>query len=275
MAGGVVLIDRRVDRGHRRCVGPALLPGRSALTRARPVPSGADDRSRSTSSWWVPGRRASRPRSPRSSTACAVVCVDKATFPRDKTCGDGLTANALRLLETLGLTCDDVRGDRARVRARDRARLAERPAGRAADARPTACTRPSSRAATLDAALVALARRRGGRRARGCARREGRRCTTTVVVTVDDGACRRAVRHRRRRPLVDRCGARSSPTRRAISASGTRSRQYFDDVADERLWVAVRTRPAARLRVGVPAAGRRRQRRLRRAALRRSHAGAS
>lgn len=32
-----------------------------------------------------------------------VVLVDKATFPRDKTCGDGLTAGALRLLERLGL----------------------------------------------------------------------------------------------------------------------------------------------------------------------------
>jgi menaquinone-9 beta-reductase len=30
-----------------------------------------------------------------------VVLVDKATFPRDKTCGDGLTASALRLLEQL------------------------------------------------------------------------------------------------------------------------------------------------------------------------------
>lgn len=32
-----------------------------------------------------------------------VVLVDKATFPRDKICGDGLTAGALRLLEGLGL----------------------------------------------------------------------------------------------------------------------------------------------------------------------------
>jgi geranylgeranyl reductase family protein len=32
-----------------------------------------------------------------------VVLVDKAVFPRDKICGDGLTAGALRLLETLGL----------------------------------------------------------------------------------------------------------------------------------------------------------------------------
>jgi geranylgeranyl reductase family protein len=32
-----------------------------------------------------------------------VVLVDKATFPRDKICGDGLTTGALRLLEELGL----------------------------------------------------------------------------------------------------------------------------------------------------------------------------
>ena len=32
-----------------------------------------------------------------------VVLVDKATFPRDKSCGDGLTTGALRLLEGLGL----------------------------------------------------------------------------------------------------------------------------------------------------------------------------
>jgi geranylgeranyl reductase family protein len=32
-----------------------------------------------------------------------VVLLDKATFPRDKICGDGLTAGALRLLEELGL----------------------------------------------------------------------------------------------------------------------------------------------------------------------------
>src|SRR6476659_9765628 len=32
-----------------------------------------------------------------------VVVVDRATFPRDKCCGDGLTAGALRMLESLGL----------------------------------------------------------------------------------------------------------------------------------------------------------------------------
>jgi geranylgeranyl reductase family protein len=34
--------------------------------------------------------------------------IDKATFPRDKICGDGLTTGALRLLEDLGLTPDAV-----------------------------------------------------------------------------------------------------------------------------------------------------------------------
>lgn len=33
----------------------------------------------------------------------SVIVIDKASFPRDKCCGDGLTANALRQLEQLGL----------------------------------------------------------------------------------------------------------------------------------------------------------------------------
>jgi menaquinone-9 beta-reductase len=33
----------------------------------------------------------------------SVIVVDKAVFPRDKCCGDGLTTLALRELETLGL----------------------------------------------------------------------------------------------------------------------------------------------------------------------------
>ena len=32
------------------------------------------------------------------------IIIDKAEFPRDKTCGDGLTTNALRLIEQLGVT---------------------------------------------------------------------------------------------------------------------------------------------------------------------------
>ena len=38
----------------------------------------------------------------------ATVVIDKATFPRDKICGDGLTTGALRQLERLGLDPADV-----------------------------------------------------------------------------------------------------------------------------------------------------------------------
>ncbi len=38
-----------------------------------------------------------------SSSGLDTILVDKATFPRDKHCGDGLTAGALRILEAMGL----------------------------------------------------------------------------------------------------------------------------------------------------------------------------
>src|SRR4051812_10837984 len=41
----------------------------------------------------------------------SVCVIDKATFPRDKTCGDGLTTNALRVLERLGLSRDALGGE--------------------------------------------------------------------------------------------------------------------------------------------------------------------
>lgn len=40
----------------------------------------------------------------------SVMVIDKAIFPRDKCCGDGLTTLALRELETLGLDPDEVKG---------------------------------------------------------------------------------------------------------------------------------------------------------------------
>jgi geranylgeranyl reductase family protein len=39
-----------------------------------------------------------------------VTVIDKATFPRDKCCGDGLTTNALRVLESLDFPLDSVEG---------------------------------------------------------------------------------------------------------------------------------------------------------------------
>ena len=37
-----------------------------------------------------------------------MILIDRARFPRDKTCGDGLTTGALRELERLGLRADAV-----------------------------------------------------------------------------------------------------------------------------------------------------------------------
>ncbi len=47
-----------------------------------------------------------------------VVLIDRATFPRDKCCGDGLTVAALRRLEDLGL--DPAGGPELGARARGR-----------------------------------------------------------------------------------------------------------------------------------------------------------
>ena len=45
------------------------------------------------------------------------VIIDKAEFPRDKTCGDGLTTNALRLVEHLGISLDALTDDASTVTA--------------------------------------------------------------------------------------------------------------------------------------------------------------
>ncbi|HJM98549.1 MAG TPA: FAD-dependent oxidoreductase, partial [Acidimicrobiales bacterium] len=37
-----------------------------------------------------------------------VTLLDKSEFPRDKCCGDGLTAEALRILEEIGLVTDTI-----------------------------------------------------------------------------------------------------------------------------------------------------------------------
>ncbi len=157
-----------------------------------------------------------------------VTCVDKAVFPRDKTCGDGLTANALRLLERLG-----VRRDALELTV----------------VRETMIASPSGRRAllpmpqnglhgavvprrTLDAALVALARDRG------VDVREGHDIEKVLVhgdhVQVDDLAARHVIA----------ADGHWSPVRRALAPDAPRElgewhavRQYFDDVADSRLWV--------------------------------------
>jgi menaquinone-9 beta-reductase len=88
-----------------------------------------------------------------------VVLVDKARFPRDKCCGDGLTTGALRLLEELGLRPEAVPSwhtvDTVAIRS---------PSGRTVDY-PFPHGQGQFAAVTprieLDAALVDLARRAG------------------------------------------------------------------------------------------------------------------
>lgn len=88
-----------------------------------------------------------------------VMIVDKASFPRDKTCGDGLTADALRILEDLGLRPDDV----ASWRHADTCWIRS-PSGRTTPFRmPTGrgSYMATAQRIDLDAALVELARAAG------------------------------------------------------------------------------------------------------------------
>ncbi|MGQ0521134.1 MAG: NAD(P)/FAD-dependent oxidoreductase [Actinomycetota bacterium] len=116
----------------------------------------------------------------------SVVLVDKARFPRDKCCGDGLTTGALRRLEELGLRPGDVASwyavDDVHVRG---------PAGRSTSfplPRGRGLYAAVARRADLDAALVDLARDAGvavhdGHRLRA-ARADPAR--DAVVLDVDD-----------------------------------------------------------------------------------------
>ena len=200
----------------------------------------------------------------RAARSCAST---RRTFPRDKTCGDGLTANALRLLEALGLTRDDFA---ATEPAFVRETVLVSPSGRrghAPAARPTALHAAVVDRRDLDAALVALARRRGVDVREGVRGREGRdRRRRACELTLDDGSTlRRPSRDRGRRALVDR-PARARTRRAARSRRVARGAPVLRRRRRRPALGALRARPPARLRVGVPAARRRRQRRLRRAA---------
>lgn len=163
-----------------------------------------------------------------------VLVVDKATFPRDKTCGDGLTAAALRLLERLGLALDALPSHAAVAEA-----VVVSPSGRR-----VTLPLPSDGALAgvvprfeLDAALVDLARRRD------ICVREG--ASLTAIAPQPDGVRAQladgtaidapwviaadghysAVRH-----LV-------APERAPALGEWSAFRQYWRDVEDPRLWI--------------------------------------
>ena len=161
----------------------------------------------------------------------SVVMLDKARFPRDKTCGDGLTANAMRLLQHLGLSRAEFETTapatvRETVLVSPRHRRVVLPI--AQDGVHAAVVERRS----LDAALVDLARRRGVDVREGCE-------VEKIIVGADDVE----VDGITARWLVAADG-HWSPVRRALEPDAPRDlgewhavRQYFDHVDDDRLWV--------------------------------------
>ena len=198
---------------------------------------------------------------------CSVLCVDKATFPRDKTCGDGLTTNALRQLEALGLT------------------RAEFDAIGAVVVRETVLVSPNGRRVTLplppdglhaavatrrdlDAALVALARRRGVDVRESCAVEKLAVHAGDIELILGDGNPVTA-RH------VIAADGHWSTVRRALEPDSPRDlgewhavRQYFAGVDDDRLWVLFERDLLPGYAWVFPLPGGAGQRRLRRAAQR-------
>jgi len=175
----------------------------------------------------------------------AVLVVDKARFPRDKTCGDGLTTGALRALEALGL---DVRRLPSYVSVRETVIVGP-------DGHAVSLPLPTDRGEyagvvprrELDAALVLLARDRGIEVRDGCALASISVERDAVRATLADGAVVRA------RWVVGADGQWSA-TRRLATAdpSGDVARDvaaapdlgtwhafrgYYRGVDDDRLWV--------------------------------------
>jgi geranylgeranyl reductase family protein len=171
----------------------------------------------------------------------SVTVAEKATFPRDKTCGDGLTAGALRLLDHIGL---DVRALPSYVAVAETVLVS--PAGR-----EVVVPLPTDghyagvvRRIELDAALVAHAGARGVEVREQAALTELRCDAHGADAVLADGTRVRAA-------WIIAADGHFSPVRRLLAASapvgardGTRDlgtwhafRQYFDGVDDRRLWV--------------------------------------
>ncbi|HEY3832011.1 MAG TPA: geranylgeranyl reductase family protein, partial [Acidimicrobiia bacterium] len=168
----------------------------------------------------------------------SVSVVDRATFPRDKTCGDGLTTNALRVLQQLGLARDALTGDGGYERVDDvvlvqpNGREIALPLPRGHGDFAAVVTR-----VRLDAALVDLARARGAQLRLGHSVVAIDSGAGEISVELGDGASLRA-------PWVIAADGHWSPTRRMLEPGAPRdlgawhaARQYFSGVADRRLWV--------------------------------------
>jgi len=162
------------------------------------------------------------------------VVVDKATFPRDKTCGDGLTAGAIRAYRSLAFDPPALDGYGPVTET-----MLRSPSGRT-----VALGLPATKAyagvvprAELDAAFVTSARSRGVEVREGNGVVEVTPAADSVVLVLEDGGVVRS------RYLVAADG-HYSRVRRLVEAElrvdlgGWHAyRQYFAHVDDPRLWV--------------------------------------
>ncbi len=167
-----------------------------------------------------------------------MVVVDKATFPRDKICGDGLTTLALRLLDQLGLDPESV----ATWRRVETCRVA------GPDGRPHEFPLPHgqgqfaaiSRRIDLDAALVRHCVEQGVEIREGNGVADAQQGAESVAVTLDDGTVLTG-------SMVIAADGMWSPMRKLLGTPtpGYRgefhaARQYFANVgaaANDDLWI--------------------------------------
>ncbi len=160
--------------------------------------------------------------------------IDRAEFPRDKTCGDGLTTAALRMLEGLGLDVRRVPGTVAvesTVLVGPEGRTIELPISSKGTC--VAVTRRHE----LDVALVELARSQRVTVEEGTALEALQPCADGVLAELSGGATIRA------RWIIGADGHYSTVRRLAAPASGAdlgtwhAVRRYYRGVDDRRLWV--------------------------------------
>jgi geranylgeranyl reductase family protein len=161
----------------------------------------------------------------------STLLVDKARFPRDKCCGDGLTTMALRQLEELGLDPRHVPSWTVVDNV-----VLHSPSGRRVDmtlGRLDGLHAAVARRADLDAALVRLAEEAGAKVVQEAQLRSARPDHDGVTVEIEEVGCVRA-RH------VIGADGMWSPLRRqlGLAVEGYRGdwhafRQYFTDVSPE------------------------------------------
>lgn len=164
----------------------------------------------------------------------SVVVVDRASFPRDKTCGDGLTTGALRWLEQLDvpLTALDASAPVSDV-------VLVSPSGRRIQLplpRDGEHARVMRRV-DLDETLVAAARASGAMVIENAALTELKSLDSGVEATLEDGRVLRA-------PFAVAADGNYSTARRLLTPDAppllgewSAFRQYFSSVDEQRLWV--------------------------------------